>query len=340
MSTSNTRNVTGPTATSDSVTSPSRKTEKTTASVRPTTSAGTGFPPNIEGPGLVFTQTDERDAPRGNQKFDFMMREAGYYGHFLPMDKCAANYTPVTLDCSAIRDGIHNVLSTALETLCYKRGDIIQSEIRTLAKETATTLMIGTMLAFYSRLRVVNKGNWDTHKLFIRRPYEIDHFEVPTPYALAIQHLGIFKVENMTHELELIPVVSEAEAKKFCIGANTWSPPAYQTAVDFAKRLGISFMKTDLTVKLGTAWWLLKSKDDGEDYQLEACIPESNYTPEDAVIRALWCVNSAGTFHVDIADLSELTMERGSFLRSPPNDIALTCFYGMMESSEDLYDIK
>ena len=189
------------------------------------------------------------------------------------------------------------------------------------------------MLALYSRLRTVNKGNLGTSKTFL---HSVENFEIPTPYALAFQYLGIFRVENMTRELELIPTVSDTDARTICGEYDSWSPTVYQKAVEFAKSLGISFQKVDLTVKLGSAWWLLKSNNDAEAYSLDACLPESNYTPEDAVIRALWCVTGTGTFHSDIADLSSLKMNRGSFLHAPPPDIALTCFHGLIESPEDL----
>lgn len=102
-------------------------------------------------------------------------------------------------------------------------------------------------------------------------------------------------------------------------------------AMEFAKRLGISFQRVDLTRKLGSAWWLLKSIDEEDNYNLQCCLPESNFTNEDTVIRALWCVTETGGFHADITDLSSLTIDRGTFLRKPPPDIALTCFYGIMD---------
>lgn len=329
-----------PARTEASVSSPPPRSRSTLAPNRSTESQGTGFPLNIEGPYPSFTQVQDKDLPRGNRQYDFMMRSQGHYGHFLPFDRKACSVTPITLDANSICLGIRSVLRTALIRALPLKGYTNPTEIETQATNIAITLSTGCMMMFYCRLRAINKSFFETSSTFILKPHVPDSFEIPTPYAIAFQNLGLFRAENLVREIELIPTVSAAEAEQYCLGTSRWSPPAYQTAMELAKSVGISFQRIDLTVKYGSAWWLLNSVQDDGNYSLNCCLPESNYTKEDAVIRALWCVTDTGNFHVDIADLSALTLERGTFLRNPPPDIAVTCFYGMMEAPAPVWDIN
>lgn len=161
----------------------------------------------------------------------------GYYGHFLPISKIATCVTPITLHVAAIHDGIHVVLNTALTYALTSKG---HNNVQQLAADTAQTLTNGCMLLLYSRLRLVNRSYIKTSSTYTMRPPIPANFEVPTPYAVAIQYLGLFRVENLDLELELIPTVSAADADNYCLGTHQWDYSVYKNAIEFAKSLGIS----------------------------------------------------------------------------------------------------
>ena len=63
-----------------------------------------------------------------------------------------------------------------------------------------------------------------------------------------------------------------------------WSDFTYSDAVDFAEKLGMRFATVDLTVKVGSSWWLFRPRELGDFYELLCPLPGDNYTEEGTVL--------------------------------------------------------
>ncbi|KAL5166773.1 hypothetical protein HKD37_18G051677 [Glycine soja] len=68
----------------------------------------------------------------------------------------------------------------------------------------------------------------------------------------------------------------------------------YSQNVEIAKKLGLRFCGMDLTVKMGSSWWLYALRD-GRFFELSCQLREENFTVESAVVRALFWVNDKET---------------------------------------------
>lgn len=185
------------------------------------------------------------------------------------------------------------------------------------------------MIMLYEKIRSVNFYDFDSELRLCRSPKTPVQFKVPIAYALAISQLGRFKVSGLMIEYYYTPMITEEDAANFCLEeGEQWSPTAYVQAVEIAEKAGMKFHTVDLSVKKGSAWWLLKPQETNTTtFRLLCPFPEENFTIEDALVHALFCVNSNFGFMNPIFDLTPLgPNEYGSMLRNPMDRIDVATF--------------
>ncbi|KAK3041664.1 hypothetical protein RJ639_001474 [Escallonia herrerae] len=206
------------------------------------------------------------------------------------------------------------------------------SEVR--ARNVAAQLTIGCTVVTYMKLRSLHLLDLSQMDKVLRKPKEAETLEIPAPFALAISHLGLFKVSSRTDDLKVGPTFSAADAANFGLPQGSkWSAPLYAQAVEYAKSLGLQFTTVDLNGKIGSSWWLYKQNVEEDFFSLDCIIPEDNYTPETAVLHTLWCINEESGFHNEFVDLSPLgTHVYGSMLRNPHAGINLDTYFAIEEA--------
>ncbi|KAJ1422759.1 hypothetical protein SESBI_12805 [Sesbania bispinosa] len=183
--------------TSVSVSSPSKVASNLATSNRSLKSS-TGLPPAIS---PNFTSVVDETQAIGNRRYESMMTQLNYFGHFMPRSRKAIASTLVTMLRATMCDAIQSVLNCLLERLLPKTGHRQQTKIVLLADSTATTLTHGCMLMVY-RIRSLHRSYPTTYSNFMIRPGVPEPFDIPVPYALAIQSLGLFRVSSKTYEEE------------------------------------------------------------------------------------------------------------------------------------------
>ncbi|CAA0835223.1 Unknown protein, partial [Striga hermonthica] len=102
-----------------------------------------------------------------------------------------------------------------------------------------------------------------------------------------------------------------------------WTPADYSRAVEQAKKLGLRFTAPDLTVKMGSSWWLYRPNNAVANFSLTCPYPEENFTENTVTLATLFTINVDGTFYnpiIDPADLGDINY--GSMLLRPPRGIA------------------
>jgi len=114
-----------------------------------------------------------------------------------------------------------------------------------------------------------------------------------------VSQLGSVKVSGMTEEFTLTPIIGEFGGSRLGLSkGTTWCSFRYSQNVEIAKKLGLRFCGMDLTVKMGSSWWLYALRD-GRFFELSCQLREENFTVESAVVRALFWVNDKGYFYSD-----------------------------------------
>lgn len=252
--------------------------------------------------------------PLANKDIIFTLKLEGRLGIFYERAQTSPVPTPVQVDirvihCCAVLT-LSEVITRALNNPEYEPFDVGQ---------LAETLANGIVVMTNCKLRSVNCFHIATMNRYLTKPVVPQPFEVPEPYALAISQLGSIKVRGMRKESYFLPTISADHTTGFDL------PGAYCKAVEQAKKIGLHFASVDLSVKMGSSWWLYQPHQDGDLFCL---IPEENFTVQTAMLRNLFSVNADGGYQSDIVDLTPLGNTcYGVMCRNPPEreDVAIYC---------------
>ncbi|DAZ87296.1 TPA_asm: coat protein [Arceuthobium sichuanense virus 8] len=279
--------------------------------------------------------------PPGNEEFFFSLRLAGKLGHF--QARTANTVTPIIVPLSTITfaGGIRRTLSETMTRLLRNKGYQNLLEIQAQADQTVDQLVNGCIVMTYQKLRALHKLDISERSKFLTRPKVPSPFMVPTPFALAIQHLGVVKVSSLTYSRSYVPTFTEEQSVNYgLLSGNPWSIAAYNEAVEFAKSVGMQFSTVDTQVRLGSSWWLLEPNEDDEIFTLRCRLPEDNYTEQTAVIALLFCNTTDGGFLNPICDLSSLPeADYGSLVRDPPYGVHMNAYFGIEATSDQLWTV-
>ncbi|OMO82839.1 hypothetical protein COLO4_22802 [Corchorus olitorius] len=237
---------------------------------------------------------------------------------------------PVNLNPANYQIAISKTLN---DVLLHLKGHVKDAEIIT---HHATTLTKGIMIMTYLRLRSLNLSDITLGRRFFKRPQVPSPFEVPQPYALAISHLGRVRTSGLPNQMLLTPSLPEDLSPTFGLAENeVWSPYAYARSVEYAKSIGMRFATVDLSVKLGSTWWLYRPVLEEGLFSLQCPIPGENFTNATAILASLFCVDANGGFLNPVFDTGILgadsygTMLR---LRHPRERIDLSTYWAFDDS--------
>jgi hypothetical protein len=286
-------------------------------------------------------QPKVNDTAIGNPEFVFAMKAEGRLGIFYPRANTTREPTLVEVDFAAVRDSAAYIIGEIMIQAYYKldRADLptMTGTVQTLAPHLAD----GVCVMLYKKLRALNymDGRVDANYRFT--PQVPEPFEVLLPYALAIQQIGKVKISGMTEEKFFSPTAPAGMDASFGLPLpNSWNPMAYSRAVDIAKKLGLSFATPDLTVKMGSPWWLYRPVQTGISVTLQCPFPEENFTESTAVLAGLFCYHVTNGLYNPIIELNPLgNANYGTMLRNAPPDFALNVYYAISAKNELVYKI-
>ncbi|XP_062011188.1 uncharacterized protein LOC133727802 [Rosa rugosa] len=238
---------------------------------------------------------------------------------------------------NSVNDTLTAVISRALNLSPeFQKLDHIKQQ----ATYFATEITKGVCVLTYLKLRAVN-FSLDFGlgaSRFFKKPMVHSPFEVPQPFGVAISGLGFVRITSLPFEQIICPTLSEVNATGLCLPSDqSWSFHRYSQAVEFAKGIGLKFSTVDLSVNLGSSWWLYRPVVDGGIFRLQCILPPDNYSKESAVVRTLFMSSSVDNIagH-EIFDLSSVeNHDYGSMLRNPHEGINVSTYLAFEEVAEN-----
>lgn len=276
----------------------------------------------------------------GNPSLEFALKLKGQLGYFVNRDKVDTDPVFINMNVTAYRDGITRTLKIVIERLLRLQGHIEVQDITTTANDLSLTLANGVVIMTYMRLRRINSLEATELNKFCKRPKVPDTLEVPAPYALAISQLGIVEASSLVRSTTYAPTIP-AGTTNFCLPPGiTWSTATYLQAMEYGKKIGLNFKSIDLSVPLGSSWWLYRPDLTDDLFSLQCTLPEDNYTEATAVLYSLFCTNSTGGHLNEIFDLSPITAhDYGAMIRNPHTDISVSSYFAIEEAPETIWKV-
>ncbi|OIT06636.1 hypothetical protein A4A49_02124 [Nicotiana attenuata] len=256
------------------------------------------------------------------------MRLEGKIGTFYNRENGELKYVFVPVNAAEYRDGIRRSLDTVLTRAMRLKGYTDENEIEQRLAVITPHLIHGICVMTYLKLRAVNLFIPTQGERFYNKPKTPAPFEVPVPYALAIQQLGVVEARKRT---AFIPTLTKADGESTFLPASAkWNPCGYTQAVEFCKSIGLRFQSVDLSVKIGSSWWLFRPVLEGNYFELRCPLPEDNFTESGSVLHTLFLHDADDGPNNAIMDLSAIPDKNyGSMLRNPPQGISVNSFFAI-----------
>lgn len=290
----------------------------------------------------AFKEDRVEIVPCGNPIYEFSLQSEGTLGLFFKRPQYAQNPIYLDLQPAAYYNGCYNTLSSIILRAYRLLGNTDDEEVTNRTAELAEQLAIGVCVATYLKLRALHCTDPNQRNKFLNRPNYPANFPLPGPYALAITQLGAIKVSGLTTVTKVCPTLSAQDAPRMMIPANLrWNLQAYHRAVEFAKKLGLKFEAPDLTMKIGSSWWLFDNNETDDMVNFRCRLPEDNFTPQTAVIACLFAAAADDNFVNPIVDLTPLEdVDYGTMLRNPPAEFNVTCYLVLNDESEEAWNLE
>jgi hypothetical protein len=265
----------------------------------------------------------------GNKDYETMLMLEGRFGVFYKRADTEDFCKWATIDGDNFRMSVEATLRGVIRR-CL-RVHKLESEVNITSRVDylVPILLNGVCLATYNRLRAVNFAFETEGDRYIAKPKTPNPFEIPKPFAIALQLLGAIEIVSLPKRTVAFPTMSTAEAGRFFLPANTrFRAAEYGQAVEYCKSIGMQFAPVDLSMKCGSAWWLLHGEAVDEAFQLTLPLPESNFTEQDALMHLMFCATANNSFGNSLFTLGELNVgDHGYLLRNPHDDANVNAYF-------------
>ncbi|XP_073018254.1 uncharacterized protein [Primulina eburnea] len=148
---------------------------------------------------------------------------------------------------------------------------------------------IGSQEAIYAKLRSIFKAYGKHASRYASAPAYTKDVELPLPFALAIQELGVFETCSLLTNFVYAPTYPEGvehEGRK----KSAYPHAEYLSYLPTLKELGIPCKSIDPRVKTGSSWWTYKVKNFHDTHDLICTLPPSLYSDLSAIIRSVFLI--------------------------------------------------
>lgn len=216
------------------------------------------------------------------------------------------------LNCTELRGCMLTTLTHCLKIAYCEKGSVRESCIESeMAKIVPVTVDV-CMTALYAKLRSIHQFFGPLPVQYSTAPSYIEDVELPLPYALAIQDLGMFEKSCLQQNLIMVPTFppgTEHEGR----ANEAYNVFDYMLYVPVLKELGFRFKSIDSSVKAGSPWWTYKVMTVYGTADLACTLPPSLYPNYSVTLRMLFVVpNSVDDCTVpDIIQHAPDTMDYG-----------------------------
>ncbi|UYL83188.1 MAG: coat protein 1 [Allium deltapartitivirus] len=285
---------------------------------------------------------DATDLPAaGNPDYTIELKDEGRLGDFYPRDKVTAKATAFYINVRNFYSGIRETIYGALQRLFRVKTTLGDADFLTRIDSISDSLAAGCCLTAYLKVRdilfLVRSG--EPSPFSLRRPRADTDLAIPSAFAFAIQQLGIVHVADLDSDLHVFPCFPQT-GHRFGIPTDViWNPNEYAQAVEYARNLGMRFSVVDLSVKYGSAWWLLRQYYEDDLFELRCTYPETNFTDQMAITHSLFLNGSSVNPTNAIITFADQTTtgNYGSMLRDPHPGINVSSFEAIAETASEVW---
>jgi hypothetical protein len=265
----------------------------------------------------------------GNKDYETMLMLENRFGVFYKRTDTENFAKWATLNGNAFRTSVEATLRGVMRRLLRMKHLESETDITARCDHFVPLLLNGVCLAVYHRLRAVNFALATEGDRYIVKSKIPSPFEIPKPFAIALQLLGAIEIVSLTNRTVAYPTISTAEAARTFLPANArFRAYEYGQAVEYCKSIGMQFAPVDISMKCGSAWWLLNGVTDNGLFRLNLNLPESNFTEQDALMHLMFCANANGTFGSTLTTLGELNAgDYGYLLQNPHDDANVNAYF-------------
>nr|CAH2618759.1 putative coat protein [Port Orford cedar deltapartitivirus]CAI5383893.1 putative coat protein [Port Orford cedar deltapartitivirus] len=301
-------------------------------------STRTEYPKLPRGVRSSFAQPATEEVEVGNKRYDFIQMNEGFVGHKFRRTATAEQPTYVEIDVDVIATCMKEIFKHETTRILKNKGVLSTSEIQRRVNSMSDTIINGCRLMIYLKMQELHFTLLDEYDKFAESYRVKDNFELPLPYALCIQQLGLVKIASLTEELHLAPTVRTQPTRFMIEPGSSWSLSEHNEYVDYMKSLGMRFAQVNPKVKMGSTWWLYRQRQIDGILCLACPLPESNFTESGAVIHSMFFDNIEDPTGHEIADLSPIGNKfYGMMMRNPRCGIQLSSFRALCNEEHSIW---
>ena len=202
---------------------------------------------------------------------------------------------PVTrvyeINVTNIRTAFRSVLYTILLTKFIERGDRTVTAATNLATTVSTLTADACMAALYAKLRTLHRQIYTFKGRFTDQPTYTKDIELPLPFAVAIDGIGMFRTSAMSTRYNVVPVYPE-NTKNEGRSTDSINFLEYKSYLAYFAEIGIPTRTIDTRIAPGNAWWTYRTSYDGDVYDLKINFPPLHFNDHLANLAIMLLGNS------------------------------------------------
>ena len=259
------------------------------------------LPPAAEEDAQLVFREQLRQTLDVDPKYLSLLTTRGEIGYWRASDRKVLANRVLTLDCTEFRRTIGATLTSALRIVYYQQGSMRQADIDAEIAAFVPLAVDVCMTALYAKLRNIHRSHNVHPTRYTTAPSYAKDVELPLPFALAIQELGVFETNSLTANVLCIPTFPEGTQHEGRAAAANHIT-RYLSYLPTLRELGLPLKTIDVHLKKGSPWWTYKLSVQDNTVDLVCTIPPSLYTDFSAQLRMLFIVPTAA----DAFDAAEL----------------------------------
>lgn len=198
-----------------------------------------------------------------------------------------------TLSHVHLRTVFTNVFSSYLTDRLFTQGLLTAGEITAEVERIAPLVANACIAAVYAKLRMIHRQFQTFAGRYQAPPSYNKTIELPTPFADAIENIGVFTPVSIEPHYVCVPTFAEGTQNE---GRATqhWDSCEYEAYVPYLKSLGIGVKSVDVNKREGSPWWTLKFDWFHNHFNLRCIYPPINYSDHAAATAAMFALVPAG----------------------------------------------
>lgn len=233
-----------------------------------------------------------------------------------------------------MRKVITSTLMLGLAQRFIRAGNLKIAMITQILKDIVPVTCDAIMAATYAKLRYIHKLHGEHSQRYSSSPSYNKDIELPFPFAIAIQDLGIIESQDTEDKSLYLPDFPEGTANEGRIETK-WSAFTYQSYIPMMKENGVPFKSVNPHLKIGSAWWTFKVEKQQNTVDLICTLPPLHYTPHSVATRSLFLDTSNVPTDMQIIKLDNFKSDYGSYMREGGIGYSIRAFHALCQAPEE-----